>query len=90
MIDQSNRAGKLNINGSKNPDGGRILLPVSPSSIMITKRQNHSKRIREITQNQKRMHRQTIPNKIPVTASAATVISRRSPLSYMTTGKNIK
>jgi hypothetical protein len=82
MIDQSNRAGKLNINGSEDLDGPNLLRLPSPST-PVAKRYNHSKPIRRLSQNEKRIHRQTTSTKLPIT-SAATVISRQSPLSYTT------
>jgi hypothetical protein len=89
MIDQSNRAGKLNINGSEDLDGPNLLCIPSPSTI-VAKRYNHSKRIRGLSQNEKRLHRRTNSTKTPIaSASAATVISRQSPLSYTTKGKSI-
>jgi hypothetical protein len=93
MIDQSNRAGKSNINDGEDLDGqNRLCLPAPiclPST--ITKRQNHSRRTRGSAQIKRKSHRQTNSTKIPVTAAAAAVavVSRRSPLSYMTKGKSV-
>jgi hypothetical protein len=87
MIDQSNRAGKLNINGSEDLDGPNLLCLPSPCT-PVAKRYNHSKQIRRLSQNEKRVHRRTTSTKLPIT-SAATVISRQSPLSYTTKGKSI-
>ena len=94
MIDQSNRAGKLNVNGGKNFDGQNLLCippPVCTSlTATTTTRYNHLKQSRGLPQNQKKLHRRTNSTKTPVTAAAASaVVSRRSPLSYMTKGKSI-
>jgi hypothetical protein len=89
MIDQSNRAGKLNINGGETPDGQNLLCvpAASVSSPTTAKRLNYTKYSRVLPQNQKRLHRRTNSSKMPVTAAA--VASRRSPLSYMTKGKSV-
>ncbi len=91
MIDQSNRAGKLNINGSENLDGQNVL-SAHPSSTTVAKRHNQSKRTRGLPQNEKRLHHPTNSTKTPMTsaaAAAATVVSRQSSLSYTTKGKSI-
>jgi hypothetical protein len=92
MIDQSNRAGKLNINGSEDLDGPNLLC-LPPSSTPVPKRYTHSKRIRAVSQNEKKLHRRATYSKITMTSSssaaAATVTSRQSPLSYSTKGKSI-
>jgi hypothetical protein len=81
MIDQSNRAGKLNRNGSEDLDGKKNLCLHT-----ITKRRNPAKRVRGTPQNQRKLHHQTSSTKIP---SPASVISRRPPLSSITKGKSI-
>jgi hypothetical protein len=83
MIDQSNRAGKLNINGSEDLDGQNFLRESPPPT---GKGYDHSKRNQGLPQNQKRLHRRTKSTKIPVTAA---IVSRQSSLSYMTKGKSI-
>jgi hypothetical protein len=88
MIDQSNRAGKLNIDGSEDLDGQNLLcVPTSICVPITAKRYNHSKRLRGVPQNQKKLHRRTNSTKMPITAAA--VVSRRSPPLYMTKGKSI-
>jgi hypothetical protein len=92
MIDQSNRAGKLNIDGSEDLDGQNLLC-VSTSICVptIARRHNHSKRTRGLPQNQKKLHYRTKSTKMSAAAPPPLPadVSRRSPLSYMTKGKSI-
>jgi hypothetical protein len=88
MIDQSNRAGKLNIDGSEDLDGQNLLCAPTPICVpAIARRHNHSKRTRVLPQNQKKLHYRTKSTKMSAPAPAD--VSRRSPLSYMTKGKSI-
>jgi hypothetical protein len=89
MIDQSNRAGKLTVNVGEDLNGQNLsYVPTSICipPIIVTKRRNHPKRIRESLKNQRRLHHRTNSTKTSVSAAVA---SRRSPLSYMTKGKSI-
>jgi hypothetical protein len=58
MIDQSNRAGKLRVNGSDNRTE-----PLPPT---ITKRYKHLNKSRGLSLNDRKLHRRTNPVKIPV------------------------
>ena len=58
MIDQSNRAGKLRVNGSDHrPE------PLPPT---ITKRYKHLNKPRGLSLNDRKLHRRTNPVKTPV------------------------
>jgi hypothetical protein len=74
MIDQSNRAGKLFINGSD-----RINEPSSPTMI---KRYKHLNKSRGSSSNDKKLYRRTNPVKTPV-------VSQQLSPSYFTTGKSV-
>ena len=81
MIDQSNRAGKLNINENEMIDE-RLS---SCSTNVVIKRNNHLKHIRGLSQNEKKFHRR---KNLLNPSSTARESSRRTSLSYSTKGKS--
>ena len=88
MIDQSNRAGKLNVNGSEDLRGSNLSYvpklvcmppPPSPHSTVIKRRVN-TKRNRELAQDPRKSHRRS--------SFTRTSIDVQPPvLSYRTKGK---
>ncbi len=74
MIDQSNRAGKLRVNGSdRRPE------PLPPT---ITKRYKHLNKSRGSSLNDRKLHRRTNPVKAPV-------ISQQLPPLCLPKGKSV-
>jgi len=73
MIDQSNRAGKLCINGNELS---------SVSSPTVTKRYKHMNKSRDLSINDKKLSRRTNPFKTPV-------VSQQLSPSYLTKGKSV-
>lgn len=76
MIDQSNRAGKLNINENE---------MIDRSTNVVIKRNNHLKHDRGLSQNEKKFHRRT---NLLIPSATARGSSRRTSLSYSTKGKS--
>jgi len=74
MIDQSNRAGKLCMNGSESS---------SISSPTVTKRYRHMNKSRDLLLNDKKLSRRTNPVKTPV-------VSQQLSPSYLTKGKSVQ
>ena len=72
MIDQSNRAGKLDINGSDDINESKLSL-----STTITKRYKRQNKNRGLSLNERKLHRRTNP-----------VISQQLIPSYVPKGKS--
>jgi hypothetical protein len=82
MIDQSNRAGKFDINGSGSDHINEENTP-SVSSPTVTKSYKRQNKTRGLSLNERKLHRRSTPAKTPV-------VSQQLFPSYVPKGKSVK